>query len=232
MPRTAMPMARPTMLASARGRIPDAVGAELGLQAGGELEDASLAFDLFFFAGRRRGWRRQRPLRRRRCVGRHAAFRPAGRLLIRSAMVRASRRGGTPATSGVLGDRLPVAKRGSSDAENFGVDVLQDGADLRQRSGGTRAISGFAALQGIYLCARVASNLRSAERMPSRIGATICMRATGSRTSVGFESRRRSGTARSSSERECEYGSDDVPVHQRRAVCARGNRLRRRVMAT
>ena len=39
-------------------RVEDAVGAELGLQAGGELEDAALAFDL----GRAllRGWRRPR----------------------------------------------------------------------------------------------------------------------------------------------------------------------------
>ena len=34
------------MLASASGRVEDALGAEFGLQAGGELEDAALAFDL------------------------------------------------------------------------------------------------------------------------------------------------------------------------------------------
>ena len=43
-----MPMARPTMLASARGEFQTAVAAELGLEAGGEFEDAAFALE---FAG-------------------------------------------------------------------------------------------------------------------------------------------------------------------------------------
>ncbi len=40
-----MPVARPTMFASAMRRIENAVGTEVALQAGGQLEYAAFAFD-------------------------------------------------------------------------------------------------------------------------------------------------------------------------------------------
>ena len=41
-----MPIARPTMLASASGELKTRSRAELALQVGGDLEDAALALDL------------------------------------------------------------------------------------------------------------------------------------------------------------------------------------------
>ncbi len=45
MPTVAMPMARPTMEASAMGELKQRRRAEFGLQSGGQLEDAAFAFD-------------------------------------------------------------------------------------------------------------------------------------------------------------------------------------------
>ena len=67
-------------------RVEDAVGAELALQSGGQLEDAALALDLLLLADILRGCNRPRLRRTSRCAHR-AASRLAGMALIRSAMV-------------------------------------------------------------------------------------------------------------------------------------------------
>ena len=81
-----MPVARPTMLASANRRVEYAVGAELHLQTERQLEDAALAFHQLLLADILRGC--NRPRLRRNITMRSSRFISSRSVaLIRSAMV-------------------------------------------------------------------------------------------------------------------------------------------------